>query len=66
MLTLRTLPKDQLALGVVPPPFGRGAGPHLTQYRLDRALPPYQPFGHNRHGLKIEGLCPFSGAALSP
>ena len=44
-------------------PFYGGAGPHLTQCCLRRGLPPYQvaswsiqPFGHNRHGLKI-GVC---------
>jgi len=45
--------------------FGRGElGPHLTQYRLGRGLPPYQvaswsiqPFGHNRHGPKIGRGC---------
>jgi len=43
----------------------RGAelGPHLTQCRLDRSLPPYQvaswwsiqPFGHNRHRPRLYG-----------
>jgi len=40
--------------------------PNLTQCRLGRGLPPYQvaswsiqPFGHNRLGPKIGGLCPF-------
>ena len=42
--------------------LGVGLGPHLTQCRLGRGLPPYQvaswsnhPFGHNRHGMKIGG-----------
>jgi len=53
-----------------------GAGPHLTQCRLGRGLPPYQvvssciqPFGHNRHGRKIGGLCPppfLGGGELGP
>jgi len=35
-------------------------GPHLTQSRLGRGLPPYQvAFGRNRYGPKIGGLCPF-------
>jgi len=45
-------------------------GPHLTQCRLSRGLPPYQvvswpiqPFGHNRHGSKSGGFCtPLEGA----
>ena len=43
-------------------------GPHLTQSRLSRVLPPYQvassaiqPFGHNRYGPKIGGLPPLGG-----
>ena len=44
-------------------------GPHLTQCHLGQGLPPYQvaswyiqPFGHNRHGLKIgRGQYPFWG-----
>jgi len=39
-----------------------GSGPHLTQCRLGRGLPPYQvafwsiqPFGHNSDGPKIGG-----------
>jgi len=51
------------------PLFGGAAGPLLTQCRLHRALLLYQvaswsiqPFGHNRHGPKIEGGCaPFRG-----
>ena len=49
--------------------LGGGAGPHLTQCRLDWGLPPYQvvswsiqPFGHNRHGPKIGGCAPFLGS----
>ena len=50
-------------------PFGEGElGLHLTQCRVGRRLPPYQaassslqPFGHNRRGLKIGGLCPLFG-----
>jgi len=49
-------------------PFVVGAGPHLTQCRLGRGLPPYQvaswsiqSFGHNRHGPKIGGCAPFRG-----
>ena len=49
-------------------------GPHLTQCRLGRGIPPYQmaswyiqPFGHNRHGPKIGGSAPFLGrGARSP
>ena len=49
-------------------------GPHLTQSRLGRGLPPYQvtswslqPFGRNRYGPKIGGLCPSRrGGAGSP
>jgi len=49
-------------------------GPHLTQRRLGRGLPPYQlasqyiqPFDHNGHGPKIGGgLCPFKGGELRP
>ena len=43
-------------------------GPHITQCCLGRSLPPYQmaswsiqPFGHNRHGPKIEGPVPLFG-----
>jgi len=44
-------------------PLGeRELGPHLTQCRLGRGLPPYQvvsrsiqPFGHNKHGARIGG-----------
>ena len=50
-------------------PLSGGAGPHLTQCRLGRGLPPYQmvsssiqPFGHNRHGPKIGGCAPLGGA----
>jgi len=49
------------------PPLGGGLGPHLTQCRLLRGLPPHQvgswsiqPFGHNEYGLKIGGLYPLS------
>jgi len=48
--------------------FHCGARSLSTQCRLGRGLPPYkvvswciQPFGHNRHGPKIRGLCPFLG-----
>jgi len=54
-------------LGVVPFLEG-GAGPHLTQCRLGRGVPPYQVsfwsiqlFGHNRHGPKIGELRPLFG-----
>jgi len=47
--------------------------PDLTQCGLGRGLPPYQvvcwsiqPFGCNRHGLKIGGLCPFWGESVVP
>jgi len=58
-------------LGTVPPFWGGGA---LAQCGLGWGLPPYQvaswsiqPFGHNRHGPKIGGLCPFLGrGAASP
>ena len=50
------------------PCLGREWGPHLIQSRLGRGLPPYQvaswciqPFGHNRNGPKIRGLCCFLG-----
>ena len=50
------------------PLFVGGLGLHLTQCRLGRCLPPYQvaswsiqPFGHSRHGPKIERLCSFGG-----
>ena len=57
--------------------FLRGKlGPHRTQSRLDRGLPPcqlpassIQPFGHNKHGPKIWGLRPppiWGGGAGSP
>jgi len=46
-------------------PLGMELGPHLTQCCPGRGLPPHQvapwstqPFGHNRHGPKIGGLCP--------
>jgi len=50
---------------VAVPLFGCGElGPHVTQCGLGRGLPSYQvaswsvqPFGNNRHGLKIGGLC---------
>ena len=55
-----------------PPPFWGGErGPHLTQSRQGRGLPPYQvasgsmqPFGRNGYGPKIGGLCPFGGEEL--
>ena len=62
-------------LGGGAPFFGRGSwGPHLSQCGLGRGLPTcqvpswsIQPFGHNRHGPKIVGLCPFwGGGAGSP
>jgi len=55
-------------LGNSDPFLDRGLGPHLIQSRLGQGLPPYQvaswsmqPFGHNRHGPKIEGLRPIFG-----
>jgi len=51
------------------PRFWRG-GAGSPQSRLGRGLSPYQvavaswsmqPFGHNRYGPKIGGLCPFGG-----
>jgi len=57
------------------PLFGEGElGSHLTQCHLRWGLSPYrvasqsiQPFGHNRYGPKIGGLCPFGrGGAGSP
>jgi len=49
--------------GGLRPLFGEGErGPHLTQSRLGRGLPPYQvaslsmqPFGRNRYGPKNWG-----------
>jgi len=49
-------------------------GPRLTQCGLGRSLLPYrlasssiQPFGHNRCGPKIRGLCPlFEEGELDP
>ena len=49
-------------------------GPHLTQCRLGRGLPPcqvpswsIQPFGHNRHGPKIcGGSAPLGRGELGP
>ena len=49
-------------------------GPHLTQCRMGRRVPPYevtslsiQPFGHNRHGPKIGACVPiFWEGAGSP
>jgi len=45
---------------------------HLTQCGLGQAIPPYQvasrsiqPFGHNRHGLKIGGM-PLFGESWVP
>jgi len=62
--------------GADPRPFGEGErGPYLTQSRLGRDLPPcqvpasfIQPFGHNKYGPKIWGLCPpfGEGGAGSP
>ena len=51
---------------------GLGLGPHLTQRRLGRGLPPYQvvswsiqPFGHNIHGPKSGAAVPsFFGGEL--
>jgi len=47
-------------------------GPHLTQCRLGRGLPPYQVasqfirlFGNNGYGLKIEGAVSLSNT-MSP
>jgi len=56
-------------LGGSAPFFGEGErGPHLTQSRLGRGLPPYklaswsmQSFGRNGYGPKLGGLCPFGG-----
>jgi len=50
----------------------RELGPHLTQCRLSRGLPPYQvisgsiqPFGDNRHGLRfIRMQCECGEAAM--
>ena len=54
--------------GCCAPVLGGEQGPHLTQCRLGRSLPPYQVAsasiqlsGHNEHGPKIGGLCPFLG-----
>ena len=54
---------------VAVPLFGCGElGPYVTEYGLGRGLPSYQvtsrsipPFGNNRHGPKIGGLCPLLG-----
>jgi len=53
-------------------PFRGELGPHLTQCRLGRGVPPYQvaswsiqPFDHNRHGPKIgKAMPPFFGGGL--
>jgi len=49
-----------------------GLGPHLTQSRLGRGLPPYQvaslsiqPFSRNGYGPKM-GVCPLGGGELGP
>jgi len=54
------------------PPLG-GGGPHITQRDLGQGLPSYQvasrsiqPFGHNRHGPKIGGLCPLGEREQGP
>ena len=51
------------------PFWGRERGPHLTQSRMGRGLPPYQvgslsmqPFRRNRYRPKIGELRPFGGA----
>ena len=58
----------QTARWIKMPLLGGELGPYLTQSCLGRGLPPYQvtsysiqPFGHNGHGPKIGGLCPFWG-----
>jgi len=55
------------------PPLGGELGPHLTQSRLGRGLPPYQvasyaiqSFGHNGYGPKIGGAVLLLGGARSP
>jgi len=60
--------------GAAVPLFWVELGPHLTQCCLGQGPPPYQvaswstqPYGHNRHWLKIgEGLCPFGRGVLGP
>jgi len=63
--------------GLCPPPLFLGGenwlGPHVTQCGLGRGLPSHQvasrsiqPFGHNRHGLKIGGCTPFFGESWVP
>jgi len=54
--------------GGVVPLFGDELGPDVAQCGLGQGQPTYQvasgsiqPFGHNRHGPKIGGLCPFGG-----
>ena len=54
-------------------PFAGELGPRLTQCGLGRGLLPYkvpsssiQPFTHNRHAPKTEGLCPFQGGTAPP
>ena len=58
--------------GMLCPLLGE-AGTELTQCDLGRGLSPYrvascwiQLFGHNRHGPKIEGLCPHFLGELGP
>jgi len=63
-----------LAENLGAPPFGEGKqGPHLTQSRLGRGLPPYQvpswsmqPFGSNRYGPKIGGCAHLGKGELDP
>jgi len=63
----------KLVRGAPPPFWGGGLGPHLTQSRLGRGLPPYQvaswslqPFGRNGYGPKIRGCALLGEGELGP
>ena len=70
---VRTKWTERWGWGYCAPFRGRKLGPHLTQFRLGRGLPPYkvpswsiQPFGQSKHGPKIGGAVPFLGGYLGP
>jgi len=63
-----TIDEPKIGGGGCAPFWVWGAGSYVTECGLGRCLPSYQvasrsiqPFGNNRHGPKIGGLCPHLG-----